>query len=180
MPKDHIDLLIENKISGNGFVKNITSHLSHYEILNILNDKEYCLKFLIQSLDATNKNATWKELAKVFIEQIVEDLFKIYSQNLKISIDFIFNLFALTSQITLYDYLHKIDINHKNEYLENLLNSDFKEPFNSLSVQRNHYISIQFHNLYVLTNKNNNQQNHANSIEQYILMHQLESKVTHF
>jgi len=181
MSKKHIDLLIKNKISDSEFINNINLHMSNSEISHILNNKEYCIKLLIQSLDHINKcDITWNERAALFITIIIEDLFKISTKNYKISTNIIINLFDLKNQLYLYNYLCSIDKNHINEYLLNLVGFRFNELISSQAIEQNNYISMQFQNILNLKTTHTNQQDINGLIKKQISIHKIERKIYHF
>jgi len=151
MSKKYIDLLIKNNIIGIDFVNNVNANLSHNDISDIFNDEGYCLKTLLQSLKNNEKNSAgdsiWIGRVNFFIKQLVKDIFKLSTNNYKVTIDLIIDYTPLQNQVYLFEHLAKIDKNHKNEYLETLPAFKINQPLKEITYEQNGYNCMQISNI---------------------------------
>jgi len=151
MSKEHINLLINKNIVGIDFINNINANLSHNDISAIFNDQEYCLKTLLQVVKNNEDHSAgylaWNGRANFFINQIVKDIFKLSTNNYKVTIDLVLDYLPLQNQVYLFEHLVKIEKNHRNKYLEYLPAFEFNQPLKETTYEQNEYLCMQISNI---------------------------------
>jgi hypothetical protein len=146
MNKKKVDLLIKKGIRNKDFVNELNKKMSKQEFCNLMNDKKYCKKIILNLLYKMSDNDMWQKRAEMFMSILIDSLF-VLTKKLKLSmtVPLISHNLNLDSIIMISEHLNKQSLseNFIEEYLNKLPNYNNGLP-NYKAYECHGFVTMQF------------------------------------